>query len=137
MAAMRPIEMVWESGQQFTGGREGGPSLTLDGDSRTAASPVDALVAAAATCTGIDVVLILEKMRQPFTALAIRVQGTRADETPKRLTRLELVYVVTGRGLDAAKVARAAELSTEKYCSVMQSLAPDIATHWSIELVEG
>jgi putative redox protein len=134
MADMRTIEMTWAGGLQFTGGRDGGPALMLDGDAKAAPSPVDALVASAAACSGIDIVAILEKMREPLTALTVRTIGTRAEDHPKRITRLQLTYVATGKGLDPAKVRRAAELSTEKYCSVLQSFAKDTEIVWDVEV---
>jgi len=137
MADMQPIQMTWTGGMKFEGGKVGGPSFVLDGDAAVAPSPVDALVAAVAACSGIDVVAILEKMQQPLKALVVHARATRADEYPKRLTKMHLTYEATGTGLDLAKVRRAAELSTTKYCSVMQSLAKDTDVEWDVTLVEG
>ena len=85
------------------------------------------LLLAAASCTGADVVLILGKMRAGLERLRIEVTGTRREEDPRRLTALHLVYHLGGTALDETKARRAIDLSVEKYCSVIHSLAPDIA----------
>lgn len=134
MANTREVELTWSGGLRFDGGRVGGPSVTLDGDGTAGPSPVETLLLAAAGCTAADVVLILEKMRQPLVGLDVRAVGTRREEDPKRVTALRLVYRVRGTGLDMTKVRRAVELSLETYCSVLHSLAPDITIGWDLEL---
>ena len=52
--------------------------------------------------------------------------GERRDETPKRFTAIHFRFHVAGAGADETKLRRAIDLSLEKYCSVVQSLAPDI-----------
>ena len=74
-----------------------------------------------------DVVSVLEKKRQHFTGLEVLVTATqREDEFPKIYTRIELEYVVTGYGVNPAAVARAIELSEDKYCSVRGMLGPQV-----------
>lgn len=134
MSDTRTITMHWTGGLRFEGSREGGPVFLFDGDAAAGPSPVDALLGAAAACSGIDVVSILEKMREPFSGVEVQAEGTRNAEHPKRITHLTLTYLVTGTGLDAAKVYRAAELSVEKYCSVLQTFSKDTVLVWRTEL---
>ena len=63
------------------------------------------------------------------------VVGTRRDEEPRRYIAIHLRFAMDGDGLDQAKAERAVNLSLEKYCSVVSSLAPDIAI--SHEIVIG
>ena len=89
-----------------------------------------ALLLAVASCSGADVVTILEKMRVTLRELRIEVSGNRREEHPRRYTAIHLEYRLRGDGLDEAKARRAIELSIEKYCSVIHSLASDIpVTH--------
>ena len=54
----------------------------------------------------------------------------RREQEPRRYTAIHLEYHLRGDGLDEAKARRAIDLSITKYCSVVHSLAPDIAiTH--------
>lgn len=128
-----PIEVVWEGGMRYRGGPEGGPALVLDGSREAAPSPVDALVAAVASCSAIDVVEVLNKRRTPPTALRVRVEFSRAPEPPRRLTDARLVFTVATAS-ERHHVERAVELSFEKYCSVSASLAPDTRLSWEVEL---
>ena len=92
------------------------------------------LLLAAAGCSGADVVVILNKMRVPIERLTIDVVGVRRDEEPRRYTELRFRFTVSGDGVELAKVERAVELSLEKYCSVVASLAPDIAVAHEVAL---
>lgn len=122
----------WRQQLVFEGGGPGRPPIPIDGDSRAGTSPVELLLVAAATCTGADVVGILEKMRVRLEALDIHVIGTRREEHPRRVTALHYRFTVRGEGADETKVRRAVDLSLEKYCSVHASLATDIRVDYDV-----
>jgi putative redox protein len=93
-----------------------------------------ALLLAAAGCTAADVVLTLQKMRVDISRLSVEVDGTRRGEHPRRFEGIHLRYHIGGSGLDDAKAQRAVSLSVEKYCSVMHTLAPDVAISYDVEI---
>lgn len=127
---LRFATLDWNRGLVFTGGAPGGPAITVDGDSVAGPSPVVLLLVAAAACSGADVVSILEKMRVKLAACRVEVTGTRREADPRRFLAMHLVFRLAGEGLDAARAERAIALSLEKYCSVVHTLAPDVAlTH--------
>ena len=125
-------EVRWEGGSILTC-RSGSVSAALDRESRTAASPVQALVFALAGCMASDVVLILQKGRQPLRGLRAEVTAERAPADPRRLVRVELRFHVAGE-VPPEKVERAIALSRETYCSVWHSLARDIELATSFEV---
>jgi putative redox protein len=84
------------------------------------------LLLAAASCSGSDVVVILRKMQVKLRVLRIDVAGVRRDEEPRRYVAIHFDYHLAGEGLDESKARRAVDLSIQKYCSVIHSLAPDI-----------
>lgn len=131
---LRHATVTWDHGFVFDGGAPGGPNIRMDGDGTLGPSSVTTLLLAAASCSGSDVVLILEKMRAKLSAFRIEITGTRRPDDPKRVTALHLTYHVAGDDLNEAKVRRAIDLSIQKYCSVMHSLAPDIAVTYALEL---
>jgi putative redox protein len=92
------------------------------------------LLLAAAACSGSDVVVILEKMRVKLRELRIDVTGVRREQEPRRYVAMHLDYHLGGEGLDQVKARRAIDLSLEKYCSVVHSLAPDIAITYAVSL---
>ena len=130
MSNLRHATMTWTHGLTFEGGAPGGPVIRLDGDGGEGPSPVVALLLAAAACTGSDIVSILEKSRAGLTSCRIEMTGTRREDHPRRFVGIHMVFRLAGTALDEAKARRAVDLSLEKYCSVVHSLAPDIAlTH--------
>lgn len=130
----KAIEIEWTGGLRFRGGEPGLPPLEIDADLVTSSGPMGALLVAAAACSGADVVSILEKMRVTLRRFQLRVEGTRQEEHPRRYTAISLTYALDGEDLDEAKARRAIELSQERYCSVLLSLAPDIAVSYVLEL---
>lgn len=103
---------------QFKGVLGSGYDLDLGSPAgEEAGSPMELLLAGVAGCTAMDVVHVLRKMRQPFTGLAVEIEGVRADEHPKVYTEVEIVYVVQGENVDPAAVEKAIRLSQETYCS--------------------
>jgi putative redox protein len=96
---------------------------------------MQALLLAAAGCTGADVVTILERMRAGLEKLSIDVVGTRRDEHPKRYVAVRLEFTMSGSSLDAAKAERAVGLSIEKYCSVLHTFDQRIEVEYEIDLV--
>ena len=133
-APVAEIRMRWLEGMRFDGGAPGKPPILVDGDSVAATSPVELLLLSAATCSAADVVSILEKQRVILKSLEVALQGTRREEYPRRFTALRFAFTVAGTGLDETKVRRAIDLSLEKYCSVMASLAPDIRVTYDVTL---
>jgi putative redox protein len=68
-------------------------------------------------CASFDVVLILNRSRQAITDCVAEIEAERAAQEPKVFTAIHVHFIVTGKGLDEKRVARAVELSAEKYCS--------------------
>jgi putative redox protein len=130
----KQMVVAWEGQGRFRGGEPGGPTSLVDADNVGAPGPMLTLLLAAAACSGADIVTILEKARVGLTSLRIRVAGVRQAETPKRYVSLRFTFELRGSGLDEAKARRAIELSLQKYCSVVHSLAPDIAVEYDLEL---
>lgn len=133
-AEVKHIALEWQQGTIFRGGAPDGPQVVIDGDNAQAPGPMLTLLLAAASCTGSDVVLILEKMRVGLRQLRIEVHGTRREDPPRRYTAIRIEFHLAGDDLDESKARRAIDLSLEKYCSVVASLAPDIALSYGLTL---
>lgn len=116
---------VWKGDLRFESG-VGDRTHLIDGQSKLAPSPVETLLSAVGTCAGSDVVDILAKQRTPVKKLEVDVMATRRSEFPRRVMTLEVMFNITGDGIDAEKAERAIALSIEKYCTVAASLAGDI-----------
>ena len=128
------MQVKWAGGQVFDTGREGGPVARLDGDGKVAQSPPDALLSALASCVSVDVVAILEKRRTPVTALQVEMVGERVRLHPRAVSGTSRSISDHRRGVERVHAERAVELAVTKYCSVRDSLAPDIQVDWTIDL---
>lgn len=129
------VQVTWSGDHVFEGVRSsGGPAITMDSSGKQGPSPVDTLLCALAGCTGVDVVDILTKRRTPMSALSVDVVGERFAGTPGRLTKIELVYHIIGAGVERVHAERAIELAVTKYCSVRDSLDPNLPITWKLEL---
>jgi putative redox protein len=132
MGETKRVSLRWEEGLRFVGGAPDGPVSMVDGDNTTAPGPMLTLLLAAASCSGSDVVLILKKMRVQLRDLRIDVNGERREQEPRRYTAIHFDYHLAGEGLDQARAERAVSLSVEKYCSVIHSLASDLAVTYAV-----
>ena len=96
--------------------------------------PKEAVLIGLGGCTGIDVVSILDKMRQPLRGLAIEMEAEQREEHPRVFTQIQMRYRVRGEGLDPDQVKRAITLSQDKYCGVLAMLAQTAEVAYAIEL---
>src|SRR6266542_799285 len=112
----------------FVGIAPSGHAVTLDTDHErnSAPTPIELLLIALGSCTGVDVVSILKKKRERVTAYRVEVRGERRDEHPRRYERMEVHHIVTGHNLSEKSLAQAIELSETKYCSVAATLKPTV-----------
>jgi len=129
------LELIWEHDLVF-GGRSGDIAMTLDSASVSGPSPMQALGFALAGCMAMDLVHILKKGRHDVRGLRVDLKGERTQTEPRRFTRIELRYTITGN-VPAEPVARAIQLSREKYCSVWHSMRQDIALDVSFSVSDG
>ncbi len=128
-------------GMAFSAETGSGHLLTMDGapdggGRNLAPRPMETLLAGAGGCTAYDVVLILQRGRHDVRGCQVKLSAERAETDPKVFTRLNLHFVVTGRGLTASAVDRAVKLSHDKYCSATIMLAKTAEITTSFELVE-
>jgi putative redox protein len=133
-APIAEVKMRWLTELQFEGAGPGQPPIVVDGDTKVATSPVQLLLLAAATCTASDIVVILQKQRIKLEALDIALRGARRETEPRRITAMAFHVSVRGAGADEVKVRRAIDLSIQKYCSVIASLAPDIPITYDVTI---
>lgn len=71
-----------------------------------------------------------------MTTTHVDVSGERVDSVPRVFEKINLHFVVTGKGLAEKQVARAVELSMEKYCSVSLMLEKAVQITHSYQIVE-
>jgi len=120
---------------------EDGVSLQMDGTGEIGGinggfRPMQMLLAAAGGCSAIDVVGILKKQRQNPDDLKIEVTGERVNvKEYSEFKSINIHFILKG-DLDEKKVARAIDLSLNKYCSVSKTLEKTANITSSFEIVE-
>lgn len=98
------------------------------------ARPMEMLLMGLASCSAIDVILILKKQKQQIDDFRLSVEGLREKgATPAPFQKIHITYKLTGQ-LDPDKVKRAVDLSMDKYCSATAQLRPTAEITYSIEL---
>ena len=134
------IQWLPERGMAFAAETGSGHLMTMDGapdggGRNLAPRPMETLLAGAGGCTAYDVVLILKRGRQDVTGCEVKLSAERAEADPKVFTRINMHFVVRGRNLADAAVARAIALSHEKYCSATIMLGKTAQITTSHEIV--
>ena len=131
----------WTGDVSFTGVGDSGQAVQMDGPAEFGGRnrgprPMELVLIGMGGCTAFDVVHILRKSRQEITDCRAVLDAERASEDPKVYTRIHIHFIVTGKGLDPDKVARAIELSATKYCSASIMLGKTARITHDFELHE-
>jgi len=131
----------WLDHMSFVGESESGHSVVMDGAPENggrnlAARPMEMVLLGLGGCTAFDVVMILQRARQPVADCIVEIEAERADEVPKVFTRLHVHYIVKGQSLSEKQVAKAVKLSAEKYCSVSIMLGKTAEMSHDFEILE-
>ncbi|CAH9055016.1 Protein YhfA [Pseudoalteromonas holothuriae] len=127
----------WVDGDTFIGRSESGHNIVFDAGSNSAApSPMEMVLMSAGCCSSVDVVSILKKSKQDFDNVEVKLTSERAQTAPRVFTKMNLHFVVTGRNVSQKHLARAVQLSAEKYCSVALMLDKTVEITHSHEVIE-
>jgi putative redox protein len=126
-------------GMAFVAGTGSGHLLTMDGapdggGRNLAPRPMETVLAGTGACAAYDVVLILKRGRQDVRGCEVSLKAERATTDPKIFTRMHFHFTVSGHNLNEAAVARAIDLSHEKYCSATAMLVKTAAITHSHEV---
>ncbi|MEO9946432.1 OsmC family protein [Paraglaciecola sp.] len=126
--------VTWQDNLKFIGETDTGHSLEMDASSKSI-SPMESVLLAVGSCSSIDVVDILRKSRKHINSCVCELDTKRAENAPRVFTAIHAHYIVSGDDLSEKIVARAVQLSAEKYCSVMLMLAGNVEITTSYALI--
>jgi len=118
---------------------EAGLSVQSDGSEQIGGHnrgmrPMEMLISSLGSCSSIDVINFLRKMRQPLQDIRMDIQAERdPDQTPSLFTTVHITYHLYGN-LDETKVEKAVSMSVDKYCSVARILEKTATITWSYHI---
>jgi putative redox protein len=127
---MVSLSLDWKGDLKFAAS-DGSPAIELHSSTPGVTSPPQALAYAVMACMAMDVVHVVRKGRHEMTGLTVRCTGQRAADHPRRFVSLTIAFDVTGR-VEERVIERAIELSRTKYCSVWNTLRPDVELRTSV-----
>lgn len=94
-----------------------------DGGKASSATPLELMLVGLGSCSGVDVISILEKGKQQVDKFSAVVTAERDGGKPiSMITSMHVRFDLTG-DLEPGRVARAVNLSLDKYCTVAKILS--------------
>lgn len=131
----------WLDHMSFVGESGSGHSFVMDGSPEhggrnLGVRPMETVLIGLGGCSAFDVMMILNKARQPVDDCEVFLTAERADAVPAVFTHIALKYVVSGRGLSDKQVQRAVALSVEKYCSVTKMLETTAEITHTVDIID-
>ena len=131
----------WQGKMAFEATTEGGHTVLMDaspevGGEDRGPRPMEMVLMGLGGCTGIDVVLMLQKSKQAVTDCQIEISAERSDSIPNVYSKIHVHFKVFGKALNEKKVKRAVDLSAEKYCSVSKMLESTVTMSHDYEVIE-
>ena len=131
----------WIENVAFLGESESGHALVMDGSPDAGGRnlgprPMETVLIGTGACSAYDVVHILKKGRELITDCVVDIHAERALTDPKVFTAIHFHFVISGDGLNPAKVERAVKLSAEVYCSASAMLAKTAQITHDFEILQ-
>ena len=134
---MVTANVKWVGGSNYLGiDGNGRAALMSSGGDGPGVSPMHMLLLGLGGCTMVDVISILQKQRKYIEGVEIVLEGERGPDFPKPWSEIHMHYIITGVGLDPARVERAIKLSKEKYCGASATLAGVAKITYDFEILE-
>ena len=117
------ITSKWQGGLKFVSANDQGHQTIFDVTDEKGNSdgptPVQVFLEALATCSAIDIVVVLNKRRLKIDSFKCDVEAKRANEHPKIFTDIRINFIISGDGINDREMRRAINLSRDKLCSLL------------------
>lgn len=131
----------WLDHMSFVGESDSGHSVVMDGSPEAGGRdlgirPMEMLLLGLGGCTAFDVISILRKARQQVIDCEVELEAERAEEIPRVFTKIHVHFIVSGKNLEATRVAKAVALSADKYCSASRMLEKTATITHDFEVID-
>ncbi len=135
---MSKTTITWVQKLQFVGTDSSKHSVVIsspDEENGVGMKPSDLLLISLGSCSAYDLVNILTKKRKKLHHVQLDVEGEQQNTSPWPFTKIHLHYIVAGEDISERDVAKAIQLSHEKYCSVSATLKSSVELTHDFELI--
>ncbi|HPF50657.1 MAG TPA: OsmC family protein [Draconibacterium sp.] len=134
------VDMAWTDELAFEADLDG-HRLIVDATKETGGNdlgprPKKLMLAALGGCTGVDVIMILKKMKVEVEAFNVIIEADVTEEHPKHYNKIKVIYQFKGKNIPYDKLERAVKLSEEKYCGVTAVYRKAMEMEVEIRVVE-
>lgn len=134
------VDLAWTDKVAFETDMDG-HKVVIDATKESGGSdlgprPKKLMLTALAGCTGVDVIMILKKMKVEPEAFNVIVEADVTDEHPKHYSKMKVIYQFKGKDLPKDKLEKAVKLSEEKYCGVTAVYKKAMEMESEIRIVE-
>ena len=134
------VDLVWTDKIAFETDMDG-HKVVIDATKESGGNdlgprPKKLMLTALAGCTGVDVIMILKKMKVEPEAFNVIVEADVTDEHPKHYSKMKVIYQFKGKDLPKEKLEKAVKLSEEKYCGVTAVYKKAMEMESEIRIVE-
>lgn len=118
------VKTYWKGDMTFDSTNPGG-NLVMDaakdiGGNDNGLRPKAMMLSSLAGCSGIDIAMLLKKMRVEIDTFDIIIEGELTGEHPKYYHKVVCDYNFYGTDLNEEKLKKIVDLSVDKYCGVME-----------------
>jgi putative redox protein len=134
------IKLIRKSGKfNFEASNEAGFTVELDakqaiGGEGKGFRPMEMMLVGLGGCSGIDMVNVLTKQKEPLNDIKININATRKEEEmPPIFDVINIHFELYGE-LSATKVERALQMTFDKYCSVANILSRSATINFSYSI---
>ena len=125
MASTNHVITRWMGDMGFESDNPSGLTFRIDaspdeGGQGNGLRPKALMLSSLAGCSGLDVAVILRKMKLDVESFHIDIKARLSDTSPQTYEHVQMEFHFYGDNLNEVKLKRAVTLSVDKYCGVMQ-----------------
>jgi putative redox protein len=135
----RPAIIQWTEKKQFVGTDSGNHSVVIsshDQENHTGMKPNELMLLSLGSCSGYDVVDILQKKRIEIEEMRIEISSEQDPDPPWTYRAIHMNFILRGKGLTEKAAHQAVELSINKYCSVAATISGRADINFDIQLAD-
>lgn len=139
---MQRIKCTWKKDMLFEAKDDLGHSVLMDlgeeaGGSNLGFRPMPMLLVGLGGCMGVDVKIILNKMKIDVSSMEMDIFGEMdVSKSPKTYKSITLSFYFKGMDLEQEKLEKAIELAKVKYCNVSAILGQTCELSFEAKIVE-